>query len=187
VPSQLLARRPDIQQAEAKLMAASARIGVARAQYLPQISLTGLGGAASSQLTALFAGQNAYWYVSGSLTQPIFEGGRIRNNYRLSQAERDEMILDYRKTILKALKDVSNALESYQETRKTREEQSAQVDAAGDAARLARLRYSGGKASYLEVLVTDSDLYRAQLLLAQAQKQEAISLIQLYGALGGGW
>lgn len=187
VPSQLLARRPDIQQAEAILIAANARIGVARAQFFPQVSLTGLGGSASSQLTSLFAGQNAYWYVSGSLTQPIFEGGRIRNNYRLSQAQRDEMILEYRKTILNALKDVSNALVSYQETRKTREEQSAQVDAAGDAARLARLRYSGGNASYLEVLVTDSDLYSAQLLLAQAQQQEALSLIQLYGALGGGW
>jgi multidrug efflux system outer membrane protein len=187
VPSQVLARRPDIQQAEAKLIAANARIGVARAQFFPQISLTGLGGSASSQLTSLFAGQNAYWYVSGSLTQPIFEGGRIRNNYRLSQAQSDEMILEYRKTILNALKDVSNALESYRDTRKTREEQSAQVDAAGDAAHLARLRYSGGNASYLEVLVTDSDLYRAQLLLAQAQQQEALSLIQLYGALGGGW
>jgi multidrug efflux system outer membrane protein len=187
VPSQLLERRPDIQQAEAKLMAANARIGVARAQFLPQISLTGLGGSASSQLTTLFAGQNAYWYVSGSLTQPIFEGGRIRNNYRLSDAQRDEMVLEYRKAILNALQDVSNTLVAYRETRNAREEQFAQVTAAADAARLARLRYSGGNASYLEVLVTDTDLYAAQLLLVQAQQREALSLIQLYGALGGGW
>jgi multidrug efflux system outer membrane protein len=187
VPSQLLERRPDIQHAEAKLMAANARIGVARAQFFPQISLTGLGGSASSQLTTLFAGQNAYWYVSGSLTQPIFEGGRIRNNYRLSEAQRNEMVLGYRKAILNALKDVSNSLVAYRETRKAREEQFAQVTAAADAARLARLRYSGGSASYLEVLVTDADLYGAQLLLAQAQQQEALSLVQLYGALGGGW
>lgn len=187
IPSQLLERRPDIQQAEAKLIAANARIGVARAQFFPQISLTGLGGSASSQLTSLFAGQNAYWYVSGSLTQPIFEGGRIRNNYYLSLAQRDEMILDYQKTILNALKDVANSLVAYKETRGARDEQSAHVFAAADAARLARVRYSGGYASYLEVLVTDTDLYAAQLLLAQAQQQEALSIVQLYGALGGGW
>jgi AcrB/AcrD/AcrF family/Outer membrane efflux protein len=169
VPSQLLERRPDIQQAEAKLIAANARIGVARAQFFPQISLTGLGGSASSQLTTLFAGQNAYWYVTGSLTQPIFEGGRIRNNYRLSEAQRDEMVLEYRKTILNALQDASSTLVAYQETRKAREEQFAQVTAAADSARLARLRYSGGNASYLEV-VTDMDLYAAQLLLVQAQQ-----------------
>jgi multidrug efflux system outer membrane protein len=97
------------------------------------------------------------------------------------------MVLEYRKTILNALKDVSNALVAHQETRKTREEQLAQVTAAADAARLARLRYSAGNASYLEVLVTDTDLYGAQLLLAQAQQREALSLVQLYGALGGGW
>lgn len=95
--------------------------------------MTGLGGSASSQLTTLFSGQNAYWYVSGSLTQPIFEGGRIRNNYRLSQAQRGEMDLEYRKTILNALKDVSNALVAYRETRNAREELSAQVTAAADA------------------------------------------------------
>jgi multidrug efflux system outer membrane protein len=187
VPSQLLERRPDIQQAEAKLIAANARIGVARAQFFPQISLTGLAGSASSQLTTLFAGSNAYWYVSGSLSQPIFEGGRIRNNYRLSQAQREEMILEYQKTILNALKDVSNSLVSYKETRERREEQSAQVTAATDAVRLARLRYSGGNAGYLEVLITDTDLYAAQLLLTEAQQQEAFSLVQLYAALGGGW
>ncbi len=97
------------------------------------------------------------------------------------------MVLDYRKTILNALRDVSNSLVAYNETRQTREQQLAQVDAAADAARLARLRYAGGNASYLEVLVTDADVYAAQLLLAQAQQQEALSLVQLYGALGGGW
>jgi multidrug efflux system outer membrane protein len=170
VPSQLLERRPDIRQAEATLMAANARVGVARAQFFPQISLTGLGGSSSSQLATLFAGQSAYWYAAGSLTQPVFEGGRIRNNYRFSQAQQEEMVLEYRKTILTALRDVSNSLVAYQETRHAREEQLAQVDAAADAARLARLRYAGGNASYLEVLVTDTDLYAAQLLLVQAQQ-----------------
>jgi multidrug efflux system outer membrane protein len=187
VPSQLLERRPDIQQAEAKLIAANARIGVARAQYFPQISLTSLGGSASNQLQSIFAGQSAYWYASASLSQPIFDGGRIRNNYRLSQAQQQEMLLEYRKTILNALKDVSNSLVAYKETRERREEQSEQVTSAADAVRLARLRYSGGNTSYLEVLTTDTDLYSAQLLLAQAQQQEALSLVQLYAVLGGGW
>jgi outer membrane protein, multidrug efflux system len=187
VPSQLLERRPDIQQTEAKLIAANARIGVARAQYFPQIALTSLGGAASNQLNSIFSGPNAYWYAAGSISQPIFEGGRIRSNYRLSKVQEQEALLEYQKSILNALKDVSNSLVSYKETRERREEQSEQVKAAADAVRLARLRYAGGNTSYLEVLTTDTDLYSAQLLLAQAQQQEAASLVQLYAALGGGW
>jgi multidrug efflux system outer membrane protein len=187
VPSQLLERRPDLQQAEEKLVAANARIGVARAQYFPQISLTSLGGAASSQLNSIFTGPNSYWYAAGSISEPIFDGGRIRSNYRLSKAQEQEVLVEYQKTILNALKDVSNSLVSYKETREHREEQSEQVKSAADAVRLARLRYSGGNTSYLEVLTTDTDLYSAQLLLAQAQQQEAASLVQVYAALGGGW
>ena len=187
VPSQLLERRPDIQQAEAKLIAANARIGVAKAQFFPQISLTSMGGSASNQLQSVFSGKNAYWYAAGSLSEPIFDGGRIRNNYHLSKAQQQEMLLEYQKTILNALKDVSNSLVSYKETREHREEQAAQATSAADAVRLARLRYSGGNTSYLEVLTTDTDLYDAQLHLAQAQQQEAASLVQLYAALGGGW
>jgi multidrug efflux system outer membrane protein len=187
MPSELLERRPDVQQAEAKLIAANARIGVARAQYFPQISLTSLGGTASNQLQSIFSGSSAYWYAAGSISEPIFDAGRIRNNYRLSKAQQQEMLLAYRKTILNALKDVSNGLVSYKESREHREEQAEQVKAAADAVRLARLRYSGGNTSYLEVLTTDTDLYAAQLLLAQAQQQEAASLVQLYAALGGGW
>ena len=187
VPSELLERRPDVQQAEARLVAANARIGVARAQFFPQISLTSLGGASSNQLNAIANASNAYWYAAGSISQPIFDGGRIRSNYHLSQAQQQEMLLEYQKTILNSLKDVSNALVTYKETREQREEKSAQVNSATDAVRLARLRYSGGNTSYLEVLTTDTDLYSAQLLLAQAQQQEAASLVQVYAALGGGW
>jgi multidrug efflux system outer membrane protein len=187
VPSQLLERRPDIEQAEAKLIAANARIGVARARFFPQISLTSLGGASSSQLSSVLSGPSSYWYAAGSVTEPIFDAGRIRNNYRLSEAQKREMLVAYRKTILNALRDVSDSLVSYQETREHREEEVEHVRSAADAVRLARLRYSGGNASYLEVLTTDTDLYSAQLLLAQAQRQEASSLVELYSALGGGW
>jgi multidrug efflux system outer membrane protein len=187
VPSQLLERRPDIKQAEATLIAANARIGVARAQFFPEISLTSLGGAASNQLSSVLSGPSSYWYAAGSVTEPIFDAGRIRNNYRLSQAQEREMLINYRKTILSALRDVSDSLVSYEETRQRREEEAEHVRSAADAVRLARLRYSGGNASYIEVLTTDTDLYSAQLLLAQAQRQEASSLVQLYSALGGGW
>lgn len=187
LPSQLLERRPDVHQAEEKLIAANARIGVARAQYFPQISLTSLGGAASNQLNSIFTGPASYWYAAGSISEPIFDGGRIRSNYRLSQAQQQEMLLTYRKTILNAFKDVSSALVSYTETRNRREAQTEQVKSAADAVRLARLRYAGGNTSYLEVLTTDTDLYAAQLQLIDAQQQEAASLVQLYAALGGGW
>jgi multidrug efflux system outer membrane protein len=187
VPSELLERRPDIQQAEATLIAANARIGVAKAQFFPNISLTSMGGSSSNQLQSIFSGKNAYWYAASSLSEPIFDGGRIRSNYHLSQAQEAEMLLEYRKTILNALKDVSNSLVAYKETRERREEQTALVVSATDAVRLAKLRYSGGNTSYLEVLTTDTNLYDAQLQLVQTQQQEASSLVQLYAALGGGW
>lgn len=187
IPSELLERRPDIQKAEAKLIAANARIGVARAQYFPQISLTSAGGVSSNQLSSLFTGGSTYWYAIGSISQPLFEGGRIRSNYRLSQEQKQEMVVRYQKTILDAFRDVSDALVSYKEIREYREEQATVVTAATDAVRLARLRYAGGNASYLEVLTTDTDLYSAQLVLARAEQQEAASLVQLYAALGGGW
>jgi multidrug efflux system outer membrane protein len=187
LPSELLERRPDIRQAESTLMAANARVGVAKAQFFPQISLTSLGGSASNQLQSVFDGKNAYWYAAGSLGQPIFAGGRIKSNYKLSQAQQQEMVAQYQKTILNALRDVSNTLTAYRETQNRREEQSQTVISAADAVRLARLRYAGGNTSYIEVLATDTDLYDAQLQLAQAQSQEANSLVQLYAALGGGW
>ena len=187
VPSQLLERRPDIRQAEAKLIAANARIGVAKAQFFPQLSLTAMGGSASNQLSSMFAGKNAYWYAAGSLSEPIFDGGRIRNNYHLSKAEEQEMLTSYQKAIAGALRDVSDALSSYQKTREFREQQEQQTKSAADAVRLARIRYDAGYTSYLEVLTNDTNLYSSQLTLAQAQQQEALSLVQVYTALGGGW
>ena len=187
LPSELLERRPDIRKAEAELMAANARVGVAKAQFFPQISLTSMGGSASNQLQSIFDGKNAYWYAAGSLTQPIFAGGRISSNYKYSQAQQQEMLASYQKAILNAFKDVSNSLVTYRETQNRREEQHQVVISASDAVRLARLRYSGGNTSYLEVLTTDTDLYDAQLKLTQVEAQEAGSLVSLYAALGGGW
>jgi multidrug efflux system outer membrane protein len=187
LPSELLERRPDIRQAEATLIAANACVGVAKAQFFPQISLTSMGGSASNQLQSIFDGKNAYWYAAGSLSQPIFESGRLRSNYKYSQAQQEEMIARYQKTILGALKDVSNVLVAYRESQNHRDEQARLASSAAEAVHLARLRYAGGNTSYLEVLTTDTDLYDAQVSLAQAQAQEANSLVQLYAALGGGW
>lgn len=183
IPSQLLERRPDIEQAEAQLMAANANIGVARAQFFPQLSLTGEGGAGGenfSNLLGVVLGE-------GSITQPLFTGGRLRGQLELSKAQKDELVLNYQKTILGAFRDVSVALIAAQKTRVSREAQEKLVTSAQDATRLARIRYQGGATSYLEVLTNDAILFNAQLSLITAQQDEALSLVQLYSALGGGW
>lgn len=183
IPSQLLERRPDIEQAEAQLMAANANIGVARAQFFPQLALSGQAGAGGVNFANLFSAVIG----TGSITQPLFEGGKLRGELQLTKAQKDEMVLNYQKTILGALRDVSNALIATEKTRETRIEEAKLVAAAQDATRLARVRYQGGAASYLEVLTNDSNLFNAQLSLITAQQNEALTLVQLYSALGGGW
>jgi outer membrane protein, multidrug efflux system len=187
VPSQLLERRPDIQQAEATLVAANADVGVAKAQMFPQVSLSGTGGTASSQLGGLVDSKNLYWYEAGSLTQTIFDAGKLRNNLRLSEAEKQEEVLTYQRTIKQAFESVSDALIALEKFREYREQEANLTVSAEDATRLARLRYNGGSTGYLEVLTNDTNYYSAQLTLAVAREQEAISMVQLYSALGGGW
>jgi multidrug efflux system outer membrane protein len=187
IPSQLLERRPDIQQAEAELIAANANVGVARAQLFPQLSLSAQGGTSSSQLKALVDSKSMYWLASGNLTQIIFDAGRLRNNVRLSEAQKQEQVLTYQRTIHQALRSVSDALIGAQKYREYREQETKVNVAAEDATRLARIRYSAGSTNYLEVLTNDTNYYTAQLNLAVAQEQEAVSIVQLYSALGGGW
>ncbi len=187
LPSRLLERRPDILQAEQQLVAANAQIGVARAQFFPQLSISASGGVGGDQWSNLFDPGGHTIYGIASLTQPIFEGGKLRGQLQLSEHQREEMVLNYQKTIAGAFRDVSNALIALDKTREVREQQTLLVAAAQDATRLARMRYQGGSTSYLEVLTTDSNLFSAQLNLVNAQEGEALSLVQLYGALGGGW
>lgn len=187
LPSQLLERRPDIQQAEAQLRAANAQVGVARAQFFPQLSISASGGLGGSTFASLFNLSGQTVYGLGQLTQPIFEGGKLRGQLQLSERQKQEMVLDYQKAIATAFRDVSNALIAVNKQRDAREEQEKLVAAAQDAVRLARIRYRGGATSYLEVLTTDSNLFAAQLNLATAQQNEALTLVQLYSALGGGW
>jgi multidrug efflux system outer membrane protein len=187
LPSSLLERRPDILEAEQQLVAANAKIGVARAQFFPQLSISGSGGVGGSTLSQIFDPSGRLVYGIGTLTQPIFEGGKLRGQLKLSEETKKEMVLNYQKTIATAFHDVSNALIAVNKQRDARERQEKLVAAAEDAARLARVRYEGGATSYLEVLTTDSNLFSDQLDLVSAREGEAVSLVQLYQALGGAW
>ena len=187
LPSRLLERRPDILQAEQQLIEANARIGVARAQFFPQLSITAAGGVGGSDLSTIFDPDSRLIYGIGALTQPLFEGGKLRGQLQLSEETKKEMVLNYHKTIAGAFRDTSNALIAVNKQRAAREEQEKLVTAAQDATRLARIRYQGGATGYLEVLTTDSTLFSAQLSLVNIREGEAQSLVQLYEALGGGW
>ena len=187
LPSQLLERRPDIQQAEASLTAANAEIGVARAQLFPSLPLTGSGGLLNTGLTNLFIGPAQYWSFSAPLSQPIFNAGRLRANVRIAEAEQQQALFTYKQNIVQAFSDVSDALIGYRKYREVREHQAALNDAAKDATNLAQMRYRGGVTSYLEVLTNDTNYFSAELNLARAQLNERLGLVQIYEALGGGW
>jgi multidrug efflux system outer membrane protein len=187
LPSTLLERRPDIRQAEAQLIAANAQIGVAKADYFPQINLTASDGYQSSALTSLFSGPAGLWSFGGSLVQPIFTGGRIRSNVKFTEARQQEAALVYQQTIQQAFRGVSDALVEYRKDREFREQQEQLTFSAQDAARLSETRYRGGATSYLEVLTNETNYFDAELGLAQAQLNELLGLVRIYRNLGGGW
>ena len=187
LPSSLLDRRPDIQAVEQQLIAANARIGVAKAAYFPEITLTAVGGYQSSALTSLFTGPAGLWNFGGQLLQPIFTGGRIRSNVRLTEAQQQEAVLAYEQSIQQDFRGVSDSLVAYRKNQEFRAQQQLLTASAEDATRLANVRYEGGATSYLEVLDSDTRYFDAQFGLAQAQLNERLALVQLYNALGGGW
>jgi len=187
LPSSLLERRPDIREAEAELMAANARIGVAKAAYFPDITLTGTGGFQSIPLSQLFAGQYGMWNFTGQLAQPLFAGGTLRSGVHLAQARQQEAELKYQQTIQQAFREVSDALVAYQKDHEFRTQQESLTYSAKDASRLSDIRYRGGASSYLEVLDSNTRTYAAELTLVQAQLGEMLDYVQLYRALGGGW
>ena len=187
LPSSLLERRPDIQSAEHQLVAANALIGVAKAAYFPQITLTAVGGYQSSALSSLFTGPAGFWNFGGQLTQPIFTAGRIRSGVKLSEAQKQEALLFYQRSIQEAFREVADSLIAYRKNQEFREQQKLLTESAQDATRLADVRYRGGVTSYLEVLDSDTRYFEAELTLAQAQLNERLALVQIYNALGGGW
>ena len=187
LPSDLIERRPDIRSAENSLIAANFRIEVAKKEYFPRISLTSFLGYESGQLTSLFNGSRSVWTLAGQVTQPIFTGGRIKNNVRFTQAQRDFLLIDYQKTVQGAFREVSDSLIGYRKAQEIRTQRGLLVDTLRDRSRLSYLRYTGGVATLLDALDADRELFEAERSLALARRDELLSVVQLYRALGGGW
>jgi multidrug efflux system outer membrane protein len=190
LPSSLLERRPDIREAEHVLVAANAEIGVAKAQFFPQIALTGSGGGAfgrSSAFSGLMSSQLGIWSYGAQVSQPIFTGGALRGNLRLAESQHQQALIAYRQAIQRAFGDVSDTLIGYQKFHDVRVRQEQTVADLQESVRLSIMRYRGGTTNYLEVLDGQRSLFSAELTLAQARGTEYQSLVQLYRALGGGW
>lgn len=187
LPSELLVRRPDLQQAEQKLIAANAEIGAARALYLPRISLTGLLGVASNHLSGMFSSP-ARLAAFGVMTSiPIFTAGGIAGQVKQAEGRHQQALLQYEQAILVAFKEVEDALISVQKTREQLTPQGRRVNALRDYNEMARLRYDEGYTSYIEVLDSERSLFEAETSFAQIQSTVFGSLINLYMVLGGGW
>jgi outer membrane protein, multidrug efflux system len=190
MPSALLERRPDIREAEQVLVAANAEIGVAKAQFFPQISLTGSGGGAfgrSSAFSSLMSSQLGIWSYGANVSQPIFTGGALKGNLKSAESQHQQALIAYRQAIQHAFGDVSDALIGYQKLHEVRVRQQDTVADLQESVRLSNLRYTGGTTTYLEVLDGQRSLFAAELTLAQARGNEYQSLVQLYRSLGGGW
>ncbi len=188
LPSSLLQRRPDVRRDEESLVAANANVGVAKAAFFPQISLTGEFGAQSIAISSFLAGPATFWAVGGQIAQPIFQGGRIRSNYRLAWAQRDQAELTYKQTVLQAFGDVSNSLVGYNDSRAVpHEDRGGGRHLQRDGASGYMSAIQGGVTSFLEVLVTEQDYFTAELNVSQAWFLEMQNYVQLYQALGGGW
>jgi len=187
LPSEVLERRPDIRQAEQQLVAANARIGVAKAAFFPTISLTGLLGVASADLSNLFSSDARTWSFAGSVNQPIFTGGTLTGQLQVSEAQQKQALYYYQQAIQTAFSEVENSLVDQGKTREQAAAQARQVEALGRYAYLAKLRFEIGYTSYIEVLDAERSLFQAQLQLTQTQSQLYLALINLYKALGGGW
>jgi outer membrane protein, multidrug efflux system len=190
LPSTIIERRPDIREAEQNLIAANAEIGVAKAQFFPQIALTGSGGGAfgrSSVFSSLMSSQVGIWSYGAQVSQPIFTGGALKGNLHLAESQNRQALIAYRQAIQLAFGDVSDALIGYQKLHQVRVAQETTVKDLQDTVGTSLIRYRGGITTYLEVLDGQRSLYSAELTLAQARGNEYQSLVQLYRALGGGW
>jgi len=190
MPSSLIERRPDIREAEQVMVAANAEVGVAKAQFFPQIALTGSGGGSfgrSSAFSSLMGSQIGIWSYGAQVSQPIFTGGALRGNLRAAESQHQQALISYRQTIQRAFGDVSDALIGYEKLHQVRVRQEDTVKDLQESVRLSEMRYKGGTTTYLEVLDGQRSLFSAELTLAEARGTEYQSLVQLYRALGGGW
>jgi NodT family efflux transporter outer membrane factor (OMF) lipoprotein len=187
LPSSLLERRPDIRATEENLEAQHALIYAAKAEYFPRITLTGVLGFQSNQLSNLFSGASGAWSLVPQLAQPVFTAGRLKSNVKLARAQQELALVQYQQTIQTAFREVSDALVQYQKEKDIRTQQELLVTTLRDRSRLAHLRYEGGVDTLLDALDADRDLFNAELSLTQTRRNELLSMVQLYKALGGGW
>lgn len=187
LPSSLLERRPDIRAAEQRMIQAHALVRAAKAAYFPTISLTGLLGFQSNQLSSLFSGGSRAWSFAPQISQPLFTAGRLKSNVRFERAEQELALTQYEQTIQTSFREVSDALVQHRKVKEIRAQQELLVTTLRDRSRLAYLRYQGGVDSLLNALDADRDLFNAELNLTLTRRNELVSLVQLYKALGGGW
>ncbi|MGH9584160.1 MAG: TolC family protein, partial [Bryobacteraceae bacterium] len=187
LPSKLLERRPDILEAAQNVAAGYAAVGVAEAQFFPQLSLTGSGGVESTALSQLISVPALMWSAAASLSQPIFTGGQLRGNLNVAKAVLQEDLITYQSTVLTAFREVNDALIAYQRTREQLAAQEALVKAEQGSLHLSTVRYKAGVDTYLNVLTAEESLFSGQLTLAADRAAVLTALVQLYQALGGGW
>ncbi len=187
LPSSLLERRPDIRAAEESLVAQKALVSAAKKAYFPRISLTGLLGFQSDQLSSLFTGPSRAWTFVPQITQPLFTGGRLKSDVKFAKAQQELAVIQYQQTIQNAFREVSDAMVQYRKLKEIRVQQGLLVETLRDRSRLAYLRYEGGVDTLLNALDADRELFNAELDLTQTKRNELLSLVQLYKALGGGW
>ena len=187
LPSELLQRRPDILQAERELAAATARIGVAKAERFPKISLTGLLGAADPKISSIFSDVSSFGVAGAGVTAPLLNGQALGFQQEAVEAQAKQAVAQYEQTVLTAFREVEDALVAARTAREQNEAQQAQVNALQSALRLAELRYKGGLANYLDVLVARRNLFEAELAMTGSRRLHLVSVVQLYKALGGGW
>jgi len=187
LPSDLLERRPDIRSAEEQLVAQKALVSAAKKAYFPRISLTGLLGFQSDSLGSLFTGPSRAWTFVPQITQPLFTGGRLKSDVKFAKAQQQLAVIQYQQTIQNSFREVSDALVQYRKFKEIRIQQALLVDTLRDRSRLAYLRYQGGVDTLLNALDSDRELFNAELDLTQTKRNELVSLVQLYKALGGGW
>jgi multidrug efflux system outer membrane protein len=187
LPASLLERRPDVQEAEARLHAATARIGVAKGDLFPKLIVIGDYGTFSQNTENLFKRNSEIYQILGGVSMPLFTGGKVGKQVDVARARAEQARYGYEQTVLTALQEVENALAGVRAARNQVAAQQTQVDALRRALRLAELRYQSGASSYLDLLDAQRSLFGAELSLAQVQGQQATASVELYRALGGGW
>jgi multidrug efflux system outer membrane protein len=187
VPSSLFERRPDVRQAEAQLAAATARIGVAVADFYPRVFLSGAASGGAFLLDGRWVGPQALFSIGPQISLPIFNAGRTQAGVDSAEARAQEALVQYQQTILQAFREVADALVEHRKRREFRVQQEALVASATDTSRLADIRYKGGVSSYLEVLDSERQLFDAELGLVRSNRDELLAVVRLYKALGGGW